>query len=157
MIKFREGMVGVTYLVEFVLGQSLEVTVPAQRNDGLSLSHVLAVTGDTDNAGDTSIVSVREAIRNSAGSIRISSPGFNRATLRRVEPVEVSSTSSSSVPALGAGAEDGECEVGAAASGVTLTLGTGGETVVLSGETDTGGKGPADGTTVIAEEEVTTA
>ena len=139
----------------FELGQRLEVLLHTESGNLLSSSRIAASSRDLDNPLNTGRVSVRESVSGRAlgGSRAIDAT----LALRRVEPVEVGNTGSSSVPALGAGTEDGECEVAATASSVTLTLGTSGETVELSGETEAGGEGAADGTTVIAEEEVTTA
>ena len=146
---------GLTRSEGFELGQRLEVLLHTESSNLLSSSRIATSSGDLDHPLNTSRVSVRESVRGRAlGGGRSIDAAL---ALRRVEPVEVRNTGSSSVPALGAGAEDGECEVGATASGVSLTLGTGGETIELSGETEAGRERAADCTTVVAEEEITTA
>jgi len=48
----------------------------------------------------------------------------DRATLRGVEPVQVSDAGSSSVEALGARSKEAECKVGASSASISLALGT---------------------------------
>jgi len=76
----------------------------------------------------------------------------DRATLRRMEPVEVSHTGSSSVPALGARTENTKHKVAASSSSVSLALGATREAVELCWETEPSGERAADGAAVAAPE-----
>ena len=55
----------------------------------------------------------------------------DRATLRRMEPIQVSNTGSSSVPALGSRTENTKHKVAASSSSVSLALGTTREAIEL--------------------------
>lgn len=107
---------------------------------------------DLDAPLDAAVV-VGSEPRGPAGRVvRTGGDDVAPATLGRVEPVHVRSTSTSTVPALGAGTEHGEQEAPAGVPRVSLALGTHRKVGELDGEAEPSREGAPDSAVVVAEE-----